>query len=297
MSDASNLTMEGTTPFEYKGETYETYYKVLGDLAARTEAPLVVLHGGPGLVHNYLLPLADIATIHGNPVILYDQLGNGRSTHLRDKPAEFWTIDLFIAELENLLVKLGIQDAFSLFGHSWGGILGAEFAVRKQPAGMRHLILSNSLASFDLWLQSVGQLLQPLPEEVHVGMAAGMMDRKKYREALRQFHAVHGCLVRPVPAEFDYAIDQSLGEEGDPTVASVPLLMGWSIVDRLHLLRVPTFVINGRKDISQDFVVAPFFQGIRKVKWVTLENSSHTPFYEERELFMQLIADFLKLEV
>ena len=72
------------------------------------------------------------------------------------------------------------------------------------------------------------------------------------------------------------------------------ILVGWSIIDRLHLIQVPTFVINGRKDIAQDFVVAPFFERIQKVKWVTFENSSHTPYWEEPERYMQLVSDFLK---
>ena len=52
------------------------------------------------------------------------------------------------------------------------------------------------------------------------------------------------------------------------------VLQNWSIIDRLHLVRVPTFITNGCKDISQDFVVLPFNK-IQKVKWVTFENSSH----------------------
>ena len=69
----------------------------------------------------------------------------------------------------------------------------------------------------------------------------------------------------------------------------------WSIEDRLPLIHVPTFVINGRADIAQDFVVAPFFEKIEKVKWVTFENSSHTPHWEERERYMRLLAEFLAL--
>jgi len=56
---------------------------------------------------------------------------------------------------------------------------------------------------------------------------------------------------------------------------------------------MPTFVINGRKDLAQDFVVQPFFEGIQKVKWVTLESSSHSPFIEETDKYMKLVADFL----
>ena len=72
------------------------------------------------------------------------------------------------------------------------------------------------------------------------------------------------------------------------------VLQGWSIVDRLHLVHMPTFVINGRNDMAQDFVVAPFFEKIQKVKWVTFENSSHTPFWEERGKYNRFLADFLK---
>ncbi|KAI0362157.1 proline iminopeptidase [Trametes cingulata] len=288
--------VEGTIPFPYKGETYQTYYKIYGDLAGRTQPPLIALHGGPGLSHDVLLPLSDLAD-HSIPVIFYDQIGNSRSTHLRDKPPTFWTIDLFIDELENLLAHFKVQDGFSLFGHSWGGILGSEFEVRRQPAGLRKLILSDSLAASSLWNQSNAQLLQTFPKDVQEGMAAGMKNPKAFQAALREFHAHYGCTVKPMPAEFIYSLDQVFGEHGDPTVASAPILQNWSIIDRLHLVRVPTFVINGRKDISQDFVVAPFFEKIRKVKWVTFENSSHTPFFEERERFMQLVAGFLKLDV
>ena len=71
------------------------------------------------------------------------------------------------------------------------------------------------------------------------------------------------------------------------------IVQDWSIIDRLDLVRVPTLVINGRHDISQDFVVRPFFDGIKKVKWLTMENSSHTPFFEEPERYLKIVADFL----
>lgn len=73
------------------------------------------------------------------------------------------------------------------------------------------------------------------------------------------------------------------------------ILNNWTIVDRLHLIKVPTLVLHGRKDIAQEFVQVPFFQNISKVKWVTLENSSHMPHYEERERTIRLVADFLSL--
>ena len=73
------------------------------------------------------------------------------------------------------------------------------------------------------------------------------------------------------------------------------MLRNWSIVDRLHLVRVPTLITNGRKDISQDFVVQPFFDKIKKVKWVTFDNSSHSAFIEETDRYMKVVSDFLAL--
>ncbi|KAG5642146.1 hypothetical protein DXG03_003576 [Asterophora parasitica] len=293
MSSASTPFTDGKITFQHQGETFETYYKLFGDIKTSTRTPLIVLHGGPGLCHDYLVPFSDLNTNLGTPVIFYDQLGNARSTHLKDKPPTFWTVDLFIDELVNVINHFSVQDAFDLAGHSWGGILASEFEVRRQPKGLKHLILSDSLASFALWNQSNFQLMQSFSKDVQEGLGSGMKDPPKFFAALREFHAVHGCTIKPFPPEYLYTLEQVFGPDGDPTVASAPILEDWSIIDRLHLIRVPTFVINGRKDISQDFVVKPFFDGIQKVKWVTLENSSHCPFFEERDRYIQLVGDFL----
>ncbi|KAF5371999.1 hypothetical protein D9615_008130 [Tricholomella constricta] len=295
MTSGEGSFTDGKIDFKYQGETYQTYYKLFGDLNNCTRTPLIVLHGGPGFCHDYLLPHSDLATSFNVPVIFYDQIGNARSSHLKDKPQTFWNIDLFVAELHNLINHFSsIAGAFDLVGHSWGGILAAEFEVRTHHPGLRRMVLADSLASYALWTQSTMQLMQPFPESVKEGLLAGPKDLAKYWAALKQFHAVHGCTVKPFPEEYLYTMAQVFGPDGDPTVASAPILKDWSIIDRLHLIRVPTFVINGRKDIAQDFVVQPFFDGITKVKWVTFENSSHTPFVEERDRYMQLVRDFLK---
>ncbi|KAF8962210.1 proline iminopeptidase [Flammula alnicola] len=286
---------EGTIDFTRNDETYQTYYKRFGDLENRTRNPLVVLHGGPGLCHNYLVSFADLSSKYHIPVILYDQLGNGKSTHLREQPPEFWTIDLFIDELVNLLNYFSIQDSFDLVGHSWGGILASEFEVRRQPAGLKHLILSNSLAASSLRNKSNMQLIQAFPDDVKQGLMGGLKEPEKFFEALKEFHSVHGCMTRPIPEEYWYTLEQVFGPDGDPTVTAARIVRKWSIIDRLHLVRVPTFVINGHHDISQDFVVQPFFDKIRKVKWVTFENSSHSPFIEEKDRYMRLVAEFLAL--
>ncbi|KAG6816123.1 hypothetical protein H0H87_008473 [Tephrocybe sp. NHM501043] len=310
-STGSPAYSDGKIDFVFQGETYQTYYKVIGDIkTSSNRTPLVVLHGGPGLCHNYLAPFSDLATKHDIPVIFYDQLGNGLSTHLRDKDPAFWTIDLFINELENLLKHFGIQDAFDIAGHSWGGILASEFEARRQPVGLKRLILSDSLAAYSLWIQSNIQLLQAFPASVQEGIMAGMKEPAKFYSALLKFHAVHGCVTKPplpnistpwtkylAPTETPQLLlhRTSFQSPFKPTLTwTNRILNEWSIIDRLHLIRVPTFVINGRKDISQDFVVKPFFDKIQKVKWVTMEGSSHMPFFEERDRYIYLVEEFLR---
>jgi len=172
-----------------------------------------VVHGGPGLSHDYLLPLKDLATTR--PVIFYDQIGSARSTHLRDKPESFFTMNLFLTELSNLLTTLGISNDYDLLGHSWGGMLGSELAVTKPP-GLNKLILSDSLASMELWSKSQVQQLAEFPKEVQEGLGAGFDDVPKYRAAMGVFFAVHGCTVKPWPrdmnASFEYLFE-------DPTVS------------------------------------------------------------------------------
>ncbi|VDB94079.1 unnamed protein product [Peniophora sp. CBMAI 1063] len=90
---------EGKLPFRYGGETFETYYKIAGELKP-TSVPLVFVHGAPGTCHDYGVPLYDLAAgENARPVIFYEQIGTSRSTHLLDKPATFWTFELFNAEL------------------------------------------------------------------------------------------------------------------------------------------------------------------------------------------------------
>ena len=62
---------------------YQTWYRIVGDLHSG-KPPLFVLHGGPGCTHDYVDSFKGLAA-RGRAVIHYDQVGNGRSTHLRDE--------------------------------------------------------------------------------------------------------------------------------------------------------------------------------------------------------------------
>ena len=101
---------------EFRG--YLTWFRVTGELKAKN-SPVVILHGGPGAAHDYTDSLKNLV-VGGRAVIQYDQLGCGRSTHLRQKPKDFWIVQLFLDELDNLLKTLDIAGSYHIVGQSWG---------------------------------------------------------------------------------------------------------------------------------------------------------------------------------
>jgi proline-specific peptidase len=177
---------------------------------------------GPGMAHDYLIPVSDLQKTR--PVIFYDQLGNNRSTHLPEKPRAFWTIDLFVDELANLANHLGISSRYDVLGHSWGGMLASEFIIRRQPTGLRKLIIAGSLPSMELWNKSNENLRKELPQEVQDDLKDGFKDKIRYRKALEVYHSRNGCTINPPPKEITSGVldpifgDRETGEGGDPTV-------------------------------------------------------------------------------
>ena len=163
--------------------------------------------------------MEDIATKHEVPVIFYDQLGCGKSTHLPEKNGDeaFWTVELFLAELANLITKLGIS-SYSLLGHSWGGMLGAEHAVTK-PKGLTKLVLSNSPASMPDWIKAGNGLKAGLPEDLQQNLTKceeeNRTDAKEYEAAVEVFYRKHLCRVSPWPQDL---VDSMTALTKDPTV-------------------------------------------------------------------------------
>ena len=279
---------------------YRTWFRVTGDLKSG-RLPLIIAHGGPGCTHDYVDSFKDLADT-GRAVVHYDQLGNGRSTHLRDAPADFWNVELFLAELNNLIEHLHIRE-YALLGQSWGGMLGAEHAVR-QPAGLKALIIANSPASMELWCAAAHELRQALPAEVQATLlrheAAGTTDSAEYRAASDVYYARHVCRLQPEPAE---VLRTNAAIDADPTVYHtmngptefhvIGSLRNWSIIERLPRIEVPTLLISGRFDEATPATVQPFADGIRDVRWQIFEASSHMPHVEEREACMACVGAFL----
>lgn len=279
---------------------HQTWYRVTGELASG-RLPLVVAHGGPGCTHDYVDSFKDLAE-RGWPVVHYDQLGNGRSTHLRGIDPGFWTVALFLDELDNLLRHLGIRQ-YVLLGQSWGGMLAAEHGVR-QPEGLRGLVIANSPASMALWREAAAGLRAELPTEVQATLdrheAAGTTDSAEYRAASQVFYARHVCRVQPMPVEVARTF---AAIDADPTVYHamngptefhvIGSLRDWSVIERLERIQVPTLLVSGRHDEATPACVEPFDRLIPDARWRIFEHSSHMPHVEEREACMATVAVFL----
>ncbi|MCM2472344.1 proline iminopeptidase-family hydrolase [Rhizobium sp. CG5] len=288
---------EGFAPY---GE-YRTWYRITGDLASG-KPPLIVAHGGPGCTHDYVDSFKDIAAT-GRAVIHYDQVGNGKSTHLPDKGGDFWTVAFFRCELHNLIDHLGIRGGYCLLGQSWGGMLAAEFAV-EDPAGLTALIIANSPAAMKTWISEANRLRDALPADVQATLLAheqaGTTDSAQYMAATDVFNQRHVCRIVPMPPEVQRTFDAIAT---DPTVYYtmngpnefhvIGTMKDWSIVGRLSTITVPTLLISGRYDEATEACVQPYADEIPDVRWRIFEQSSHMPHVEERDACMAEVAGFL----
>ena len=291
------ISREGRAAFR----DYETWYRISG-APGGDKAPVVILHGGPGVAHNYVDAYKLLAR-DGRAVIHYDQLGCGNSTLLPEKGADFWTPQLFIAELENLVDHLGIRSGFHVLGQSWGGMLGSEYAVTR-PEGLKSLTIANSPASMKLWVEEANRLRADLPADVQDTLTrheqAGTTDAAEYQEATMVFYERHVCRVVPFPPEVAASFAQVAR---NPTVYNVMngpnefhvigTLKSWSVIDRLPAVEVPTLILSGRHDEATPATVQPYKDGIEGSRWEIFEHSSHMPHVEEQEKCMRVVGDFL----
>ncbi|TKA31608.1 hypothetical protein B0A50_01685 [Salinomyces thailandicus] len=306
-------TKTGRIPFSYPktGLKGSTYYLLFGDLSS-AKTPLICLHGGPGVGYQYLLPLSLLWQDHDIPVILYDQIGCGQSTHFPDKRGDstFWTPQLFMAELNNLKQTLNIT-TFDLLGQSWGGMLAGQYAIDQQPRGLRKLIISDSPSDMVQWVEVAAKLRQALPTAVRETLdrceREGRTDTEEYEQAVAHYYARHVCRILPNPAELTAAFenlkkDNTVYEtmNGPSEFYVIGTLKHWSITEQLGRITEETcpgglLVMNGYYDEAQDETCEGYFWRPRcRTKWVRYGLSSHMPMLEETEAYVRDLGAFLE---
>jgi L-proline amide hydrolase len=296
--DGATVT-DGTV--EWQGR--KTWYRVVGPPdRGSAQAPLMICHGGPGLTHDYLAPVAASMSA-SRTCVLYDQIGNGRSEHHGDAPAGFWTPELFVDELQALIDHLGIAGGYHLLGHSWGGMLALELAVLRPP-GLRSVVVADGFASSRTYSEEVGRLLSELPEDVRQSIerheAAGTTGSPEYQAAVRAFYRRHVCRARPVPDELLRTL-QYLGANpavyeammGPSEFSMTGTLRSWDIRDRLDRVEVPVLLVSGRHDEVTPRAVEEIRRGVPWAEWVLFEESSHMPHLEEPVRFLEVVEAFL----
>jgi proline-specific peptidase len=271
------------------------WYQIVG--ADRPGVPILCLHGGPGMAHDYLENLSDLA--RNRPVVFYDQLGSGRSERPDDE--SLWTVGRFVEELAAVREALGLQK-LHLFGNSWGGWLALQYALDRRPQ-LSSLTLSSSPPSVARWIADCAVLRAELDEPVRAVLdrheAGGYFSCPEYQWAITQFYRRHLCRVEPWPdclertfagmSEQVYTTMWGPSEFGPVTGR----LRTWDVTDRLAEIRVPALVTGGRHDEARPEHLAILADGILGSELVIFEDSSHTAFIEEHELYVQTIEDFL----
>ena len=286
---------EGTIPFR----GYETWYRIIGAAEEPGKLPLLCLHGGPGVPHEYLQSLEALAAA-GRRVIFYDQLGCGNSTHV-DDPA-LWTVELFVEEVDVVRRALGLE-RLHILGQSWGGMLTMQYMLT-QPQGVASITIASSPSSMSMWLAEANRLRGELPADVQATLtqheAAGTTDSAEYLAAMQVFYDRYVCRVVPNPPYVQRAFAK-LNEwpqvyhtmNGPSEFHVIGVIKDWDVTARLGEINAPALITSGRYDEATPWIAETVHQGIRGSKWVVFEESAHLAHAEEPERYMAVLADFL----
>lgn len=264
--------------------------------AGQGGTPLLCLHGGPGMTHNYIEALEALAD--RRQVIFYDQLGCGRSD--RPDDASLWTVDRFVEELVQVRAALGL-DRLHLFGSSWGGMLAMQYVLDRDPP-LESLILCGSPASMPRWSRDCAELLAALPADVRQTIReheeAGTTACPEYQAALVVFYRSHVCRLSPWPA----GLERSFAEAGYPVYYAMNgpseftvtgTMKDWDVMDRLGEIAVPALLVGGRYDECRPSHLEEMHRRIAGSRLAIIEDASHLCFAEQPGEFMTLVNEFL----
>lgn len=268
------------------------WYRLVGD---RGGVPLMTLHGGPGASSAAFAPLAALAS--QRPVLFYDQLGAGRS-ECPDDPS-LWRIERFVEEIDAVRRALDLGE-IHLLGHSWGGFLALEYALRRPP-GLRSLVLCSTAASTAEFERGTRALVERLPAEIRDTLrrheAAGTTEDAEYVGAVMAFMQRHLCRLDPWP--------EVLLEINPMETPSYRIMWGaneftptgnlteWDCSTRLAEIAAPTLVTCGRHDEATPACAETLRRGIPGARLHVFENSAHMTFLEQPEEFLRVVGRFI----
>jgi len=272
---------------------FKLFYRTFGT----GDNVLLCLHGGPGAMHDYLLPFGKLGDDKVR-VVLYDQLGCGKSERPQDTSR--YTIDYGVEEVEGVRKALNLAK-INLFGNSYGGALALQYALKYQR-NIKKLIVSSGLSSVPETVEEMKRLKTLLPIDVQETLAkyeaVEDYQNPEYLKAVEVFYRNFVCRLPEWPEEVTRTLNglstpvyYTMNGPNEFTI--VGNLRDWDITPRLHEIRVPTLVTAGRYDEVTPKIAETIHKSISGSKLVVFENSSHLAMWEEQESYVRTVGEFI----
>ena len=271
----------------------KVWYRMVG---TGKRPPLIVVHGGPGLSHQYLANLEEQAK--NRPVLFYDQLGCGKSDRPHD--ASLWTLERSCEELDALRDALGITKCY-LYGHSFGSIIASEF-VLNGAKNVKGLVLAAPALNMPRLYKDVNDLRSQMPIEDSValekGAISGDLSDAAYQRSLQRFYDLHFCLTVPAPVDLQQSLTTANTDVANAFVGKCEFklegcLQHYDATPRLGQLHLPVLLVCGEKDFATETTVGTYRKAIKGSRMVVLAGTSHCGNLEKPEEYNALISKFL----
>ena len=264
---------------------------------------LLTLHGGPGGTHEYFEALESFLGAEGIELIYYDQLGSAYSDQPKDE--SLWTTERFVEEVEQVRQALGLtKDDFYLLGHSWGGILATEYALKYQQ-NLKGLVISNmmmSIPDYNRYAEDVlaKQMDPAVVEEVKALEEKGRYDSPRYMELLEpNFYAKHICRLE----EWPDAVNRSFARlnkqvyvlmQGPSEFGASGRLEKWDRKADLGKITVPTLVVGAAHDTMDPEHMRWVATQVKNGSFLLCPNGSHLAMWDDQRTYVSGLVRFLK---
>lgn len=269
----------------------EVWYKIAGE---GDKIPIILLHGGPGIPSYYLNPLTALGG--DRPVILYDQLGCGRSYAELD--TSLMTVESFVTQLEELRSVLGIEK-FYLYGSSWGTMLGIDYYL-KYPERVKAIIFSSPCLSAKRWSADADTLIATLPDSIQqairINSENGTYSSPGYIRAAGVY--MQKFVLRNPSPDTDSAfakMNLKLYEYmwGPSEFTALGTLKDYDRTGRLGEVKVPALFIAGEFDEARPATVQYYQSLVPGSSFALTKNAAHLTMQDNPTEDIRVIRDFL----
>jgi proline iminopeptidase len=273
------------------------FYKVF--TPEKVIARIICLHGGPGMSHDYVLPLSDLSE-YGYEVIFYDQFGCGRSEEPPDQ-SDF-TIDYGVEEADQIRNQLASGEKVFLMGSSYGGALALAYALKYQK-NLIGLIITGGLASIPLAVKEMGKLIDALPEWASRAIKCygdrGDYRNPEYQRAVMLFYRTHLIRMENLPEDvvisLNYADQRNVYRimNGPNEFTITGTIKDWDISGMISGIKVPTLVTVGEYDEVTPVVAEQIHRNIDGSRLVVFRGCSHLTMWEDRSGYIRVVKEFM----